>query len=60
MNQQQALLPSKIWNGHLFDGQWRAGSATAAGVAPASGAEWEAFTQWQWLTVKGQAPAYPL
>ncbi|PPU38715.1 benzaldehyde dehydrogenase [Xanthomonas arboricola] len=39
-----------------FGGVGASGNGTSIG-GPAN---WEEFTQWQWLTVKGQAPAYPL
>ena len=39
-----------------FGGVGASGNGTSIG-GPAN---WEEFTQWQWLTVKGEAPAYPL
>ncbi|SEL43540.1 benzaldehyde dehydrogenase (NAD) [Pseudoxanthomonas sp. GM95] len=39
-----------------FGGVGASGNGTSIG-GPAN---WEEFTQWQWLTVKGDAPAYPL
>ncbi|MDH5858383.1 benzaldehyde dehydrogenase [Lampropedia aestuarii] len=33
--------------------------ASGNGSSIGGSANWEEFTQWQWLTVKGQAPAYP-
>lgn len=30
------------------------------GVSIGGPANWEAFTHWQWLTLKGRPPAYPL
>ncbi len=39
-----------------FGGVGASGNGTSIGGA----ANWEEFTQWQWLTVKGEAPAYPL
>ncbi|MCC4594156.1 benzaldehyde dehydrogenase [Xanthomonas campestris pv. phormiicola] len=34
--------------------------ASGNGSSIGGPANWEEFTQWQWLTVKGAAPAYPL
>ncbi|WP_198325355.1 benzaldehyde dehydrogenase [Pseudomonas alkylphenolica] len=34
--------------------------ASGNGASIGGPANWEEFTQWQWLTVKGEAPAYPL
>jgi len=34
--------------------------ASGNGASIGGPANWEEFTQWQWLTVKGDAPAYPL
>ncbi|GAA5234821.1 aldehyde dehydrogenase family protein [Verticiella sediminum] len=34
--------------------------ASGNGSAIGGPANWEEFTQWQWLTIKGQAPAYPM
>ncbi|WP_369977080.1 benzaldehyde dehydrogenase [Xanthomonas bundabergensis] len=34
--------------------------ASGNGSSIGGPANWEEFTQWQWLTVKGTAPAYPL
>ncbi|MDR5646947.1 benzaldehyde dehydrogenase [Burkholderia cenocepacia] len=39
-----------------FGGVGASGNGTSIG-GPAN---WEEFTQWQWLTVKGEAPLYPL
>ncbi|WP_454873516.1 benzaldehyde dehydrogenase [Paraburkholderia xenovorans] len=39
-----------------FGGVGASGNGTSVG-GPAN---WEEFTQWQWLTVKGEAPLYPL
>ncbi|ENB9662578.1 MULTISPECIES: benzaldehyde dehydrogenase [Pseudomonas] len=39
-----------------FGGVGASGNGSSIGGA----ANWEEFTQWQWLTLKGQAPAYPL
>ncbi|WP_193393744.1 aldehyde dehydrogenase family protein [Pseudomonas putida] len=39
-----------------FGGVGASGNGTSIGGA----ANWEEFTQWQWLTLKGEAPAYPL
>ncbi|MDH2432567.1 benzaldehyde dehydrogenase [Pokkaliibacter sp. MBI-7] len=39
-----------------FGGTGASGNGTSIG-GPAN---WEEFTQWQWLTLKGEAPAYPL
>jgi benzaldehyde dehydrogenase (NAD) len=39
-----------------FGGVGASGNGTSIGGA----ANYEEFTQWQWLTVKGDAPAYPL
>lgn len=39
-----------------FGGVGASGNGTSIG-GPAN---WEEFTQWQWLTVKGQAPNYPI
>ncbi|MFM0028410.1 benzaldehyde dehydrogenase [Paraburkholderia madseniana] len=39
-----------------FGGVGASGNGTSIG-GPAN---WEEFTQWQWLTVKGQAPLYPI
>ncbi|WP_115717831.1 benzaldehyde dehydrogenase [Gallaecimonas mangrovi] len=39
-----------------FGGVGASGNGTSIG-GPAN---WEEFTQWQWVTIKGQAPAYPL
>lgn len=39
-----------------FGGVGASGNGTSIG-GPAN---WEEFTQWQWLTVKGEAPAYPI
>ncbi|WP_164137741.1 benzaldehyde dehydrogenase [Stenotrophomonas maltophilia] len=39
-----------------FGGVGASGNGTSIG-GPANGEE---FTQWQWLTVKGEAPAYPI
>lgn len=39
-----------------FGGVGASGNGTSIG-GPAN---WEEFTQWQWLTLKGEAPAYPL
>ncbi|MCK9796546.1 benzaldehyde dehydrogenase [Pseudomonas sp. MAFF 302030] len=39
-----------------FGGVGASGNGTSIG-GPAN---WEEFTQWQWLSVKGEAPAYPL
>lgn len=39
-----------------FGGVGASGNGTSIG-GPANGKE---FTQWQWLTVKGEAPAYPI
>jgi benzaldehyde dehydrogenase (NAD) len=38
-----------------FGGVGASGNGTSIG-GPAN---WEEFTQWQWLTVAGKAPAYP-
>ena len=34
--------------------------ASGNGASIGGAANWEEFTQWQWLTVKSEAPAYPL
>jgi benzaldehyde dehydrogenase (NAD) len=34
--------------------------ASGNGASVGGPAIWEAFTHWQWLTVKGQAPSYPV
>ncbi|WP_028227908.1 benzaldehyde dehydrogenase [Paraburkholderia ferrariae] len=34
--------------------------ASGNGSSIGGPANWEEFTQWQWLTVKGEAPAYPI
>lgn len=34
--------------------------ASGNGSSIGGPANWEEFTQWQWLTLKGEAPAYPL
>jgi benzaldehyde dehydrogenase (NAD) len=34
--------------------------ASGNGASIGGAANWEEFTQWQWLTLKGEAPAYPL
>ncbi|MDN4571805.1 benzaldehyde dehydrogenase [Pandoraea cepalis] len=39
-----------------FGGVGASGNGTSIG-GPAN---WEEFTQWQWLTVKGEAPLYPI
>ncbi|MDE1179422.1 benzaldehyde dehydrogenase [Paraburkholderia sp.] len=39
-----------------FGGVGASGNGTSIG-GPAN---WEEFTQWQWMTVKGEAPLYPL
>ena len=39
-----------------FGGVGASGNGTSIG-GPAN---WEEFTQWQWLTLKGEAPQYPL
>lgn len=39
-----------------FGGVGASGNGTSIGGA----ANWEEFTQWQWLTLKSEAPAYPL
>jgi len=39
-----------------FGGVGASGNGTSIG-GPAN---WEEFTQWQWLTLKGKAPMYPL
>jgi benzaldehyde dehydrogenase (NAD) len=39
-----------------FGGVGASGNGTSIGGS----ANWEEFTQWQWLTVKGEAPAYPI
>ncbi|MDP9900615.1 benzaldehyde dehydrogenase [Variovorax ginsengisoli] len=39
-----------------FGGVGASGNGTSIG-GPAN---WEEFTQWQWLTIQGEAPAYPL
>lgn len=39
-----------------FGGVGASGNGTSIG-GPAN---WEEFTQWQWVTVKGEAPSYPL
>lgn len=39
-----------------FGGVGASGNGTSIG-GPAN---WEEFTQWQWLTVKGEAPLYPM
>jgi benzaldehyde dehydrogenase (NAD) len=39
-----------------FGGVGASGNGTSIGGA----ANWEEFSQWQWLTIKGEAPAYPL
>lgn len=39
-----------------FGGVGASGNGTSIGGA----ANWEEFTQWQWLTIKGEAPAYPI
>lgn len=39
-----------------FGGVGASGNGTSIG-GPAN---WEEFTQWQWLTVKGEAPRYPI
>ncbi|MCY0966187.1 benzaldehyde dehydrogenase [Parathalassolituus penaei] len=39
-----------------FGGVGASGNGTSIG-GPAN---WEEFTQWQWLTIKGEAPRYPL
>jgi benzaldehyde dehydrogenase (NAD) len=39
-----------------FGGVGASGNGTSIG-GPAN---WEEFTQWQWMTVRGEAPAYPL
>jgi benzaldehyde dehydrogenase (NAD) len=39
-----------------FGGVGASGNGTSIG-GPAN---WEEFMQWQWLTVKGEAPRYPL
>jgi benzaldehyde dehydrogenase (NAD) len=38
-----------------FGGVGASGNGTAIG-GPAN---WEEFTEWQWVTIKGEAPAYP-
>jgi benzaldehyde dehydrogenase (NAD) len=37
MIQPQALLPAAIWDGCVFDGQWRKGGNTIAVIEPATG-----------------------
>ncbi len=37
MTQSQQFLPTNIWNGCLFDGQWRKGDNTVAVTEPATG-----------------------
>ena len=39
-----------------FGGVGASGNGTSIG-GPAN---WEEFTQWQWMTVKGEAPPYPM
>jgi hypothetical protein len=39
-----------------FGGVGASGNGTSIG-GPAN---WEEFTQWQWMTIKGEAPLYPL
>ncbi|WP_179403278.1 benzaldehyde dehydrogenase [Burkholderia guangdongensis] len=39
-----------------FGGVGASGNGTSIGGS----ANWEEFTQWQWLTVKGEAPLYPI
>ncbi|HBO5831634.1 benzaldehyde dehydrogenase [Pseudomonas aeruginosa] len=39
-----------------FGGVGASGNGTSLGGV----ANWEEYTQWQWLTLKGDAPAYPL
>lgn len=34
--------------------------ASGNGSSVGGPANWEEFTQWQWLTIKGEAPAYPI
>jgi benzaldehyde dehydrogenase (NAD) len=34
--------------------------ATASGASMGGPADWEEFTQWQWVTVKNNAPTYPM
>ena len=34
--------------------------ASGNGTSIGGPANWEEFTQWQWVTVKAEAPAYPL
>ena len=34
--------------------------ASGNGASIGGAANWEEFTQWQWLTLKGEAPLYPL
>ncbi|MGS0895415.1 benzaldehyde dehydrogenase [Burkholderia stagnalis] len=34
--------------------------ASGNGASIGGAANWEEFTQWQWMTIKGEAPAYPL
>jgi benzaldehyde dehydrogenase (NAD) len=34
--------------------------ATASGTSMGGPADWEEFTQWQWVTVKNNAPTYPM
>jgi len=39
-----------------FGGVGASGNGSSIGGA----ANWEEFTQWQWLTIKGEAPLYPI
>jgi benzaldehyde dehydrogenase (NAD) len=39
-----------------FGGVGASGNGTSIGGS----ANWEEFTQWQWMTIKGEAPLYPL
>ena len=34
--------------------------ASGNGSSIGGSANWEEFTQWQWLTIKGEAPLYPI
>ncbi|GLC97416.1 hypothetical protein Tamer19_68250 [Cupriavidus sp. TA19] len=34
--------------------------ASGNGTSIGGAANWEEFTQWQWMTIQGEAPQYPI
>lgn len=50
------LIDNGAWQGKLFRGCGISGNGSRVG-GPAN---WEEFTQWQWVTVRGAPPGYPI